>query len=129
MEKNKIKVLICDDEADFRELLHFWLESKGYTPILTSNGEEAIRIIQSENPDIVFMDLHMPILDGVETIKRIRSFNKDIPIIMISAYVDDPKIILASKYGVSGVFYKGADFKDGLSLLETVLRTHKKLKT
>ncbi|MCM8787785.1 MAG: response regulator [Candidatus Omnitrophica bacterium] len=128
MEKDKIRVLICDDDVDFRQLMCFWLESKGYSAISVSNGEEAIKVIQNENPDIVFMDLHMPILDGVDTIKKIRSFDKDIPIIMISAYVDDPKITLASKYGVSGIFYKGADFKEGLSLLETILRTHKKLK-
>ncbi|MDD5194963.1 MAG: response regulator [Candidatus Omnitrophica bacterium] len=127
-EDKKIEVLITDDEADFRQLMTFWLEFKGYKVLAAANGEEAVKVVQEKKPDIIFMDLRMPVLDGVDAIKKIRTFNKEIPIIIISAYVDDPKAKKAMAYGISGVFYKGADFTEGLSLLESALRTHKKLK-
>jgi CheY-like chemotaxis protein len=128
MDNKDIVVLVVDDEADFRQLMTFWLESKGYSVISADNGENAVNQIRDKNPDIVFMDLRMPIMDGLEAIKKTREFNKDIPIIVISAYVDDAKLKEAITYGTSGVFYKGKDFEEGLSLLEVALRTHKKLK-
>ncbi len=128
MEEKKIKVLICDDEADFRQLMSMWLESKGYVALNAANGEEAIKIVKEKGTDVVFMDLRMPVMDGIEAIKQIRAFDKKIPIIIISAYIDDPQTNKAMKYNISGVFYKGTDFQEGLSLLETVLRTHQHLK-
>ncbi|MCM8792538.1 MAG: response regulator [Candidatus Omnitrophica bacterium] len=127
-EKRQIKVLIVDDEVDFRQLLRFWLESKGYLVITASNGQESLEKIKKENPDIVFMDLRMPVMDGCEAIKQIRQFNSDIPIIVITTYVEDPKVREIINYGISGEFYKGEDFEKSLVMLESVLRTHRKLK-
>ncbi|MBU1125144.1 MAG: response regulator, partial [Candidatus Omnitrophica bacterium] len=58
----------------------------------------------------------------------IREFNKEVPIIVISAYVDDPHVKEAMKYGVSGVFNKGKDFEEGLALLEVALKIHRGLR-
>lgn len=129
MEKKGIKVLVVDDEDDYRQLMVFWLQSKGYNALPASNGESAVRLVKGENPDIIFMDLRMPVMDGPKTIAAIREFNKDVPIIIISAYLDDSKIREATVApGIAGVFYKGKDFSQSLILLESALRTHKKLK-
>lgn len=128
MENKNITVLVTDDEDDFRRLMVFWLKSKGYLVIDTDSGEKAIELVKLKNPDILFMDLRMPNMDGPQAIKKIREFNQDVPVIIISAYLDDAKIGEASSLGISGIFYKGKDFTQGLSLLESVLRTHKKLK-
>lgn len=128
MENKKIQVLVVDDESDFLQLMTYWLESKGYSVIVASNGERAVQEAKEKSPNVVFMDLRMPVMDGIEAIRRIREFNKDVPIIIISAYVDDPKAKEAIDYGISGVFYKGKDFEEGLSLLEVALRTHRQLK-
>jgi two-component system response regulator (stage 0 sporulation protein F) len=128
MENKNIRVLVVDDEADFRQLMTYWLESKGYAVLTAADGEAAIQQVKDKKPDVVFMDLRMPVMDGTEAIKKIREFDKDIPIIIISAYVDDPKVKEAVDYGTSGIFYKGKDFEEGLSLLEVALRTHKQLK-
>lgn len=129
MEKKGIKVLVVDDEDDYRQLMVFWLQSKGYNALPASNGESAVRLVKEENPDIIFMDLRMPVMDGPKTIAAIREFNKDVPIIIISAYLDDSKIREATVApGIAGVFYKGKDFSQSLILLESALRTHKKLK-
>lgn len=126
-ETKKIKVLVTDNEPDFRQLMQFWLESRGYAVLTAPDGESAIQAVKENSPDIIFMDLRMPQMDGAEAIKRIRQFNQDVPIIIISAYLEDLKIKEASGYGISGVFYKGKDFAQGLSLLESALRRHKKL--
>lgn len=123
-----IKVLLVDDQADFRQLMKFWLESKGYSVISASDGMSAIQLVKEEKPDVLFLDLRMPTMDGVETLKAIREFNKDMPVIVISAYIHDPRAREVMTYGVSGVFYKSKNFEDALSLLEVALRTHKKLK-
>jgi CheY-like chemotaxis protein len=126
--ENGIKVLLVDDEEDFRNLLAFWLKSKGYSVITASNGEEAINLVKTEDPAIIFMDLNMPVMDGADALRKLREFNKEVPVIIISAFVDDRKAKEAMEQGVSGVFYKGKDFQEGLLLLETALRTHKQLK-
>lgn len=129
MEKKGIKVLVVDDEDDYRQLMVFWLQSKGYNALSASSGEAAVKLVKEENPDIIFMDLRMPVMDGPKTIARIREFNSDVPIIIISAYLDDSKIREATiAPGIAGVFYKGKDFSQSLILLESALRTHKKLK-
>ncbi len=128
METRPTRILLVDDETDFTQPMSFWLKSKGYAVSVASNGEEGIKAIRQETPDIVFMDLNMPVMDGVTTLKKIREFDKELPVIIISAYVEDKRIIEASPYGVSGVFYKGGDFQEGLTLLESALRTHRQLR-
>ncbi|MCX5703119.1 MAG: response regulator [Candidatus Omnitrophica bacterium] len=128
MNKKNIKILIVDDESDFRQLMKFWLESKEYMVIEAQDGQTAIQMVKDSNPDVIFMDLIMPVMDGAQAIKRIRDFNKDVPIILISAHVNDPRVKEVMACGISGIFYKGKDFQESLLLLEAALRTHKKLK-
>jgi len=124
----QVVVLLVDDEADFTQPMSFWFQSKGYSVLVASNGENAIKLIKEKTPDIVFLDLNMPVMDGIETLKRVRAFNKDLPIVIVSAYLDHERVKEAYNHGISGVFYKGADFAEGHSLLEAALRTHKNLK-
>ena len=70
-----IKVVLVDDEEDFRQLMTFWLESKGYSVIPASDGKSAIQIVKENSPDIMFLDLHMPVMDGVGALKKIREFH------------------------------------------------------
>ncbi len=128
MENTAKKVLLVDDEADFRQLLRYWLASKGYSVVTAENGAQAVTLARDERPDIILLDLNMPVLDGAAALKQIRSFDKEVPVIIISAYVDDRRAKEAMREGISGVLYKGTDFQDGLSMLEVVLHTHKQLK-
>jgi len=123
-----VKILMVDDENDFRQPMVFWFKTKGYSVLAAENGEKALEIINTDKPDIVFLDLNMPVMDGFETLKKIRKTDKNLPVIIISAYADPQKIKEMQPYEISGVFYKGSDFEEGLSLIESVLRTHKKLK-
>lgn len=126
--KTEPLVLLVDDEKDYTLAMSYWLKSKGYAVVSTFDGEGALKMIKENPPDIVLLDLNMPVMDGVETLKRIREFNKDLPVIIISAFVQDLRLKEAPAYNISGVFYKGEDFSASLALLEAALRTHKKLK-
>lgn len=128
MEK-KIKVLLVDDEADFTTAMAFWLQSKGYSILVANEGLRAVEMAKSDKPDIIFLDLNMPVMDGAETLKKIREFDTEVPVIIISAYLDDRRAEQVNQYSISGMFYKGSDFSEGLALLETILRRHKKLST
>ncbi len=128
MADDKITVLVAEDEADFRTIMTFWLESKGYAVIPASDGKEAVELVKEKNPDVVFLDLNMIGMDGVEAFKKIREFNKDIPVIIISAHIDTLKAEEVMSLGVSGVFAKGDNFERGFSLLEVALKGHNKLK-
>ncbi|OGX15745.1 MAG: hypothetical protein A2166_03200 [Omnitrophica WOR_2 bacterium RBG_13_41_10] len=125
---NPIRVLVVDDEKDFLFTMDYWLRTKGYDVITAANGKEALDVLNKGPVDIIFLDMHMPVMDGVETLKKIREINKDTPVIIITAYAADEKRIEAEKYGVSGLFYKDKDFTESSTLIETVLRRHKGLK-
>jgi CheY-like chemotaxis protein len=126
--KKDIKILMVDDEQDFTQPMSFWFKAKGYEVETATSGEAALKIVEEHKPDIIFLDLNMPVMDGLETLKRIRELDKNIPVVIVSAYADPRKIKEIHPYGISGIFYKGGELEDGLSLLESVLRTHKKLK-
>jgi CheY-like chemotaxis protein len=125
---NPVRVMVVDDEKDFLYTLEYWLKSKGYNVVTANNGQEAMDIIQKETLDIIFLDMHMPVMDGVETLKNIRQVNKDIPVVVITAHASDEKITEAEKYGIAGLFYKHKDLSESAILIETVLRRHKDLK-
>jgi two-component system alkaline phosphatase synthesis response regulator PhoP len=122
------KVLVVDDEKDFLFTMEYWLKSKGYEVKTATDGFKALEAIKTFSPNIILLDINMPGMDGVETLKRIRDIDKDIPVIIITAYIGEERVAEASTYQISGLFYKDKDFKEGLLLLESVLRTHKKLK-
>ncbi|MFH1678178.1 MAG: response regulator [Candidatus Omnitrophota bacterium] len=122
------KVMVVDDEKDFLFTMEYWLKSKGYNVKTAGNGFEALELIKDFNPNIILLDINMPGIDGVETLRRIREFNKDVPVIIITAYIGEDRVSEASAYQISGLFYKDKDFREGILMLESVLRTHKKLK-
>lgn len=120
--------MLVDDEPDFTKPMAFWLNSKGYEVMEAHSGKEGIAVAKASSPDIIFLDLNMPELDGIQTLKQIRQFNETVPVIIIRAYVEKANTKEVENYKISGVFYKGEDFQKGLSLLEAALRTHRNLK-
>lgn len=82
----KKKVLIVDDSKQTRKSLKDILEKKDYDVVgEASSGPEAIKLFSSLSPDIVMLDIIMPQLGGIETLRLLRSLNKDVKIIMVSA--------------------------------------------
>lgn len=127
-EKNKI--LLVDDEPDFLVPIAFWLNSKGYEVAVASSGEKALEMIKKDKkPNVVFLDINMPGMDGLETLRRIRKIDKDLSVIMVTAYADEEKFSQAKKLNTSGFFPKGGSLEELQKTIEVTLRTHKKLKS
>lgn len=125
-----IRVMVVDDAKDFLYTIGYWLKSKGYNVVTAANGLEAIELLK-KNPDaadIIFLDMHMPVMDGLETLKNIRKINKDMPVVIITAYAADERLAEVEKYGIAGFFSKDKPFSESAALIESVLRAHKKLR-
>lgn len=84
----KKKILIVEDYADTRSFMKFLIESYGYQAIEASDGEEAVEFVNREHPDLVLMDLAMPIMDGLAATRVIRGFEgmSKLPIIAVTAH-------------------------------------------
>ena len=91
-DEQAIKILIVDDERDFLETMGFWLKSKGYIVDMADNGKTAIEKIKQDVPDVVFLDVVMPEMDGIETLREIRKVNPDLSVVMVTAHTSNKKI-------------------------------------
>jgi CheY-like chemotaxis protein len=79
-------VLIVDDEVNLRTLCSIELAEEGYEVLLAADGKEAMEILEHHTPDVIVMDIRMPEMDGIETLGRMVTRFKEIPIILHSAY-------------------------------------------
>lgn len=119
-----IRVLLVDDEVDFLEAVSFWLTSQGYRVTTAESGERALTILKEERHDVVFLDVLMPKMDGIETLRRIRMFNKSLPVILVttSTLEDEDKYVGAKALGIAGLFPKGTSLVQLGEILEVALR-------
>ena len=80
------KILVVDDEENIRLLYQEELEEDGYTVDVAAHGQEALEKLNTFQPDLVTLDIRMPGMDGVETLRKIREVQRDLPVILCSAY-------------------------------------------
>jgi len=80
------KILIVDDEESIRLLYKEELEEDGFAVELAKNGQEALEKLPFFKPDLITLDIKMPVMDGIEALKRIRELDRQLPIILCSAY-------------------------------------------
>lgn len=104
----KAKVLIVDDEPNNVDFLEQALEDSGYQLITATNGQEALDKIKSQQPDLVLLDLAMPIMDGFAVLERVKADSslRDIPIIIISAEHDSKSVVRGIKQGAEDYLTK-----------------------
>ena len=81
-----VKILVVDDEENLRFLYERELMDEGYEIILARDGRECLDMVTQHSPDLIILDIRMPRMDGLEAIGKIIEINKDIPIIINSAY-------------------------------------------
>lgn len=81
-----MKLLIVDDDTNIQRLYKEELEEEGYNVVIAGTGKEALEMFESENPDIVTLDILMPDIDGISLLRKMKEQRPNIPIIMSTAY-------------------------------------------
>ena len=118
---NKCQILVVEDDAPVRNLITTTLKAHDYRFLTAANGESAILTAASHNPDIILLDLGLPDLDGVEVIRRVRSWS-NVPIIVISARSEDTDKIDALDAGADDYLTKPFSVEELLARLRVTQR-------
>jgi len=95
----KARILVVDDEAEIRRSLRMILEYEGYDVQEASSGPEAIALVEREPPDLAFLDIKMPGMDGLETLEKIRGSNESLPVVIVSGHGTVSTAVEATKLG------------------------------
>ena len=93
------KILVIDDEKFITRSLKQHLEKEGYEVFTASSGEEGLEVFKADSPDIIFLDLNMPGIGGIETLKSLRKLSNDVIVIIITAHGDIETAVSAIKLG------------------------------
>jgi len=125
--ENKIKVLLVDDEVDFINMMQYWLRSRNFDADVLYSGENVVEQVKTGNYNIIFLDLKLPGVNGIEILRQIREFSTRIPIVIFSAYGTKESLKQATQLGISGFFAKEKGFEEAARLIHTALRIHKGL--
>jgi NarL family two-component system response regulator LiaR len=107
---NKISIIIADDHEMVRMGLVSYLSSEEDIEIIgeASNGQEAVRLVEEHQPDVILMDLIMPIMDGVEATRRIKEIAPDCKVIILTSFMDDQQVFPAIEAGACSYLLKTA---------------------
>lgn len=114
-------VLIADDEAQTREILSLYFKKEGFKVIEAADGAEALVQVQAGKPDIILLDIMMPVLDGLEVCKQVRKIS-DVPIIMLTAKDSDDDRILGLEIGADDYISKPFNTREVVARVKAVLR-------
>ena len=116
-----MKILVVDDEALLVKGIRFNLKSDGYEVITGSNGQEAVELTKSEAPDLVVLDVMMPVMDGLTACGKIREFS-DVPIILLTAKADDMDKLMGFDHGADDYLTKPFNILELKARVRALLR-------
>ena len=116
-----ISVLIVEDDPNIRELLQLYLEKDGYAVTLASDGGQGLSKFRAIKPDLVLLDVMMPVMDGWEVCKAIRA-EGNTPVIMLTAKGETDDKVMGLKAGADDYVTKPFEMKELLARIEAVLR-------
>jgi len=117
-----IKILIADDHHVVRRGLIFFLNTQDDIEVIgeASNGEEALSLVKELRPDIVIMDLAMPVLDGIEATKRIKIEGLTVKVMILTSFYDQDHILPAIEAGAAGYYLKDSDPDELVSAIRKI---------
>ena len=124
----KGKVLIVDDAPDTLEIIQKLLRYEGYDVALASTGEEGVKKVEEEKPDVVLMDINLPGIDGTEALRRIRILNPLQCVVMLTAFATVDNAIQALKEGASDFVKKPFENEHLIHIVNQCLEKYKTLK-
>lgn len=106
------KVLVVDDQYGIRLLLKEVFSRDGFSIFQAADGRAALEIIQSEQPDLILLDMKMPGMDGIELLRQLRPIHPTVKVIMMTAYGELDMVAEASKLGALAHFTKPFDIEE-----------------
>lgn len=115
------KILIVEDEANIRELLRLYLEREGYTVLEAENGVEGIKKWKSDKPDMLLLDVMMPVMDGWAVCREIRA-ESDVPIIMLTAKGETADRVSGLGMGADDYIVKPLEMPEVIARVRAVFR-------
>jgi DNA-binding NarL/FixJ family response regulator len=109
-----LRIVVTDDQASVREGLVVLLDLLPDIEVVASaaNGEEALQRVAETHPDAILLDLHMPVLDGIQTTRRLTQEHPEIAIVVLTTYDDDTSVLAALRAGARSYLTKDADRAD-----------------
>jgi len=116
--------MIVDDNISLCKTMSLIFSRKGYDVTIANSGVEAIEITKENSFDIIFMDIKMPVMHGVETYKRIKKIRDDVVVVMMTAYAVEDLVQEAIDEGVYDVLYKPLNFDNILEIIEKAKETN-----
>jgi DNA-binding NarL/FixJ family response regulator len=129
-----LRIVVADDQASVREGLVALLDLLPDIEVVAAaaNGEEALAAVAESQPDAILLDLHMPVLDGIETARRLSRDHPEVAIVVLTTYHDDTSVLAALRAGARSYLTKDADRTDiaqalrgavtGLSVLDPAVQ-------
>ncbi len=115
---NELKLLLIDDEEKFVSTLAERLELRGFKVKVANDGEDGLKIVESDLPDLIVLDLKMPGLSGIEVLKRIKSSHPDLPVILLTGYGSTEEGIMGKQAGVLDYMTKPLNINELLSKID-----------
>ena len=116
-----MKILVVDDEALLVKGIRFNLKSDGYEVITGSNGQEAVDLAKTQSPDLIVLDVMMPVMDGLTACGKIREFS-DVPIILLTAKADDMDKLIGFDHGADDYLTKPFNILELKARIRAMLR-------
>lgn len=115
-------ILVVDDEELIRAVIKNYLDTEAYTYDEADNGEEAVKLVENNNYDLIIMDIMMPKMDGYEAVKKIKAINKNIPVIMLSARKEEEDKLQGFDYGIDDYVTKPFSPKELMARIKAVTK-------
>lgn len=106
MPDDQKQILVVDDEENTSDVIKSFLEARSYSVITATSGLEGLNIIKEKNPALVFLDMHMPPLDGIGVLKELKKHNIKSNIYLMTGIDDYEEVEVAKSLGIEGVIKK-----------------------
>ncbi|MCU0666676.1 MAG: response regulator [Candidatus Omnitrophica bacterium] len=116
------KVLLVDDEKLFIRMLEPKLKERDFQVVIANSGQEALDKIEQEKPDLVLLDIMMPQMDGIETLRRIRQGDQNLPVFMLTGLTNDENFRSANNLKASGFIVKVNEIDQQLEHISSIVR-------
>ena len=118
MKKDKLKILLVDDEKEFVESLSERLELRSLKADIAYDGEQALEAVKAEKPDVMVLDLRMPGIDGIEVLRRVKQKHPDIEVVVLTGHGTDKDEKEALRLGASAYLRKPVEMEDLVGALQ-----------